>query len=242
MARIVTMSLRIAYAVHPDSAHISLAAQIFVSAGVVLLFIINIIFSQRIVRACLPSLGWNRIVSWGFLFLYFTIPAALAILITSVVQIYHTLDRSIIAIDVSMQRFGSTYFLVITALPFLFIATALLYPKKGPIDNFGINHIYQKMVILAVSAALLTIGAAWRTSNIWRPPRPLDRSTPWYLSRASFYIFNFTLELFVIYIYALVRVHKVFHIPDGAKGPGSYSLNTTLSDDSQPSHKKETAS
>lgn len=242
MARIVAMSMRIAWAVHSDNARIALAAQIFVSAGVVLLFIINMIFSERILRACAPALGWSRIVSWGFLFLYFTIPATLAILITSIVQIYHTLDKSIIAIDISMQRFGLTYFLIISALPFLFIATALLYPRKGPIDNFGIKSIHRKMVILAISTALLTIGAAWRTSNVWRAQRPLDKSTPWYLSRTSFYIFNFALELSVVYFYLLVRKDKVFYIPDGAKGPGSYSLNRHHNDESQPEHKEETAS
>ena len=236
------MSMRIAWAVYPDNARIALAAQIFVSAGIVFLFIINLVFSQRILRACLPSFGWSRILSWGFLFLYFTILATLAILVTSIVQIYHTLDRSIIAIDISMQRFGLTYFLIISALPFLFIATALFYPRKGPIDNFGIKSIYRKMVILTISAALLTIGAAWRASNGWRGQRPFDKSTPWYLSRTSFYIFNFALEFSIICIYILFRVDKVFYIPDGAKGPGSYNLNRHLGGQSQPTNKEETAS
>jgi hypothetical protein len=46
---------------------------------------------------------------------------------------------------------------------------------------------------------------------------------PWYLSRACFYVFNFTVEVCVVYMYALLRVDQRFHVPDGAKGPGSYS-------------------
>ena len=241
MARMVTMSLRIVWAVYPNSARISLAAQIFVSAGIILLFIINIIFSQRILRACIPSLGWNRIISWGFIFLYFTIIATLAILVTSIVQIYHTLDRSIIAIDVSLQRFGVTYFLIVCVLPFLFIAIALLYSGKSQTDNFGTGSIQKKMAILSLSAALLAIGAAWRTSNVWCDRRPLDSSTPWNLSKAAFYVFNFTLELIVVYLYALFRIDKVFHIPNGAKGPGSYNRDRNMSNESQSANKEETS-
>ena len=242
MARIISMVLRIVWAAYPDSARISLAAQIFVSAGVILLFAINNVFSQRILRSCAPSLGWNRIVSWGFIFLYFTIPATLAILITSIVQIYHTLDRSIIAIDVSMQRFGLTYYLIVCFMPFLTMAAALASSGKSPVDHFGVGSIHKKMAMLALFTALLTIGAAWRTSNVWRDRRSFDRSTPWYLSRAAFYIFNFTLELFVVYLYALFRVDKVFHIPDGARGPGSYGRTLDKADDSPSTHKEQSPS
>ena len=54
------------------------------------------------------------------------------------------------------------------------------------------------------------------------PPRPKTHPY-WFDSKACLYIFYFSLELIVLYLYVVVRVDKRFYIPDHAKGPGSYN-------------------
>ena len=90
--------------------------------------------------------------------------------------------------------------------------------------DFGKGSKYRKLAVLGLGTSILTIGAAWRTSNVWREAVPLTRPMPWYLSRASFWVFNFTLEVLVVYLYAAVRVDRLFYVPDGTKGPGSYGV------------------
>jgi hypothetical protein len=37
---------------------------------------------------------------------------------------------------------------------------------------------------------------------------------------------DFGLEIVIVFLYAIMRVDLRFHIPDGAKGPGSYRIDT----------------
>ncbi|KAK3060612.1 hypothetical protein LTS18_008151 [Coniosporium uncinatum] len=56
----------------------------------------------------------------------------------------------------------------------------------------------------------------------------MTQPLPAYLSKGPFYVFNFTVEVLTVYLYAYVRVDRRFHIPNGAKGPGSYTLGLTV--------------
>ena len=89
------------------------------------------------------------------------------------------------------------------------------------VDKFGQGRFRTKIAILLFSSTILTLGAAFR-AGIGYVPRP--RANPaWYHSKACFYIFNFMIEIIVVYLYAFMRVDKRFHIPNGVHGPGSYS-------------------
>jgi hypothetical protein len=45
-------------------------------------------------------------------------------------------------------------------------------------------------------------------------------------------MFNFGVEILTVYLYAIMRVDRRFHIPDGARGPGSYERQQELSESS----------
>ncbi|RMZ88992.1 hypothetical protein DV736_g3785, partial [Chaetothyriales sp. CBS 134916] len=86
MARIVTMVMRIVWACYPHNVRVAIAATIFVNAGILILFIIDLIFAQRILRATHPHFGWHKTVTTVFTVLYVLIIFMLAMVITSVVQ------------------------------------------------------------------------------------------------------------------------------------------------------------
>lgn len=95
MARIVTLCLRIAWASRPRDIDLAIAASIFVQAGVLLLFIVNLIFAQRIVRSYHPKLGWSKGLGLTFKFLYFCVAAMLIMVIVAAVYTFFTLDMAL---------------------------------------------------------------------------------------------------------------------------------------------------
>ncbi len=59
MARIITLVLRISWACFANNAALALAAQIFINAGILVVYIVNLIFTQRLLRALQPPIGWH---------------------------------------------------------------------------------------------------------------------------------------------------------------------------------------
>ena len=222
MARTVTCIMRIVWANRQTNINIAIAATVFVAAGVVLLFAINTVFAQRILRAMHPRAGWNSALSAVFIGLYALIIISLIMLITATVDNFFTLNPNTKRIDRDIQLYGQTYYAFLSFLPIPIVLISLLIPQTARTDKFGSGRHRNKLWLLLFSSALLCLGASFRTGTNYLPLRPRD-DPAWYHSKACFYIFNFSIEIIVVYSYILFRVDKRFHIPDGAKGPGAYS-------------------
>ncbi|MCJ1307202.1 hypothetical protein MMC25_000848 [Agyrium rufum] len=221
MARITSCVMRIVWANYPFSVKIAIAAQVFVAAGVVLLFIINLIFAQRLVRALHPNIGWHRLFHWAFIALYVLIVLTLATIIVAVIQSFYTLDPNIRRIDRDLQLYGQSFYVMVSFLPILLIAVSLAIPRQSRPDKFGEGRMRTKFAVCVTSAVLLCLGASFRNGTNYLTPRP--RQDPaWYQSKACFYIFNFTIEIIVLCLWILSRVDRRFHVPNGSKGPGDY--------------------
>lgn len=224
MARIVTCTMRIVWATRPTNIRIAIAAMVFVAAGVLLLYIINLVFAQRICRAAHPNFGWHKAVSMLFRVLYGLIVVVLAIVITAVVQSFYTLNPNTHRIDRDLLFFGQSYLLLFAFLPLPLVLFTLVIPRKTRVEKFGSGRWRSKIWILLASAALLCLGAAFRAGTNYKNPRP-KTDPAWYDAKWCFYVFNFTIEIIVVYMYLILRVDRRFHIPDGAHGPGSYTVS-----------------
>ena len=222
MARTVTCILRIAWSTRPTKVPLAIAAMIFVAAGVVLLFIVNLIFAQRILRASHPHFGWHKALHNAFMFFYASIVVSLIMLITCTTQSFYTLNGNTRRIDRDVQLYGQTYFTIMAFTPVPMVIIGLLVPRTNPVDKFGVGRYRTKLYILLFASTLLTLGAAFRAGTNYMTPRPRNKPA-WYQSKACFYIFNFAIEIVVIYLYAILRVDMRFWVPDGARGPGAYS-------------------
>lgn len=77
MARISTLVLRIAWSTRHQNQGLAIAASILVNAGILIIYIINLLFAQRILRAENPRLGWNRILHFAYIALYVLLAGAL---------------------------------------------------------------------------------------------------------------------------------------------------------------------
>ena len=229
MARITTLVLRIAWASRPANVNLAIAATIFVNAGVLVLFIVNLIFAQRVVRSYHPALGWSRALGWAFRFLYLCVLAMLVMIITVTVDSFFTLDAGTRRIDRDVQLFVGTYIAALAFLPLpitlLAVALPLSHPqqrrRRRP-EKFGQGRQRTKVWLILSTSALLALGAGFRTGVNFTTPRPAS-DPAWYHSKACFYCFNFVIELAVVYAYTVMRFDRRFHVPDGSSAPGHYS-------------------
>ena len=214
--------MRIVWACRPHNVRIAIAAQIFVAAGVVLLFIVNLLFAQRMTRAAHPNLGWHKAFSIAFIILYILVVLFLLMLITAVIDSFYTLDKHTRMIDHRLQLTGQTYYAIISFLPIPLVIIGLLVPRKIRLEKFGSGSWRVKVAIILVSSFLLCLGATFRLGTNFMPPRPITNPPP-YFHKACFYIFDFTIEIIIVYLYLVMRVDRRFHIPNGSKAPGDYT-------------------
>jgi hypothetical protein len=225
MARIVTCSLRISWAYFPHNIKLAIAAQVFVAAGVVIIFIVNLVFAQRMIRASHPSFGWNPLLgSWTFKTIYLIIFLTITMLITATVDAFYVLSPYIHNVDRSIQLYGVTCFAVIAFLPIPMVLLLLAIPRHHPLQKFGKGHWRTKPTILLVGTTLLSFGAIYRAVTTWLTPVPLMQPLPHYFHKAAFYVVNFAVEILVVYLYAFTRVDQHFHVPDGSKNRKSYIM------------------
>ncbi|KAF1932810.1 uncharacterized protein M421DRAFT_416422 [Didymella exigua CBS 183.55] len=229
--RLITMSLRIAWACHQRNVGLAMAANIFVYVGTIILYMVNWFFTQRVVRAQHTKLGWSmpyRIVHRGAL--VFLIVSLLMIIVTSIWQNF-TLNKNARRIFRDMQLAGQTYFTVFAFAPIVFVLISLALPRHET-DKFGAGRLRVNITILLIAAAVVSAGQIFRCVIVWLPPSPLRnaqgqfQNPPWYYDKACFFAFNFVTEIIVLVMYAIVRVDLRFHVPDGAKRAGDYSRSS----------------
>lgn len=232
VTRVIASCLRMGWAYHHNNVHLAMTAQIFVYAGVIILIVSNLWWSQRILRAQHPYFGWSFIPSHTIAVVSVISALTIVAYVTSVcVQFYHqgTLAQSVAR---GLQQYGETLFAVLALLPIpiLFISfVAKTHPdlKERQVDNFGKRSIETKILVCFATAMLLSTGAVFRASVSFAPLLALSEPTPWFLSKACFYIFNFTLEAIVVIFWATIRTDKLFIVPNGSHGPYSYG-NATI--------------
>ncbi|KAL6233612.1 hypothetical protein BDW75DRAFT_214608 [Aspergillus navahoensis] len=222
MARITTLVLRIVWANRQHNIRIGIAANIFVNAGVLLVYMINLILAQRILRAKQPHLGWHPIPRVGGKVFYYLIPAALIMVITAIVLSFYTLDPVTRSDCRDVQLTAITYLLVFTCLPLLHIIPAVMLPKSKQEETFGQGSMLAKIVIVTASTFLCILIAGFKAGILWSPARPISNPA-WYHSKAAFYVLNFVLEIMILCLLTFSRIDKRFHIPDGSTKPGDYS-------------------
>ena len=224
MSRLVTMILRIVWATQPTNLRLGIATNVFVYAGVLLLFIVNLIFAQRIVRAWHPNVGWHRAFHHAFTALYILIVLSLCMLITAVIQSFYTLNHHTRRIDRSILLYGQTFYSIISFLPIpMLLLGGLLTPRKTRTEKFGSGRFRHKIFILLLSTFLLCLGASFRAGTNYAGGTRAINNPAGYQSKACFWIFNFVVEIIVILLYVVVRIDRRFWVPDHSKKAGDYS-------------------
>ncbi|KAJ5097940.1 Protein of unknown function DUF3112 [Penicillium argentinense] len=221
MSRVVASIIRIAWACHPTNVRLAIAAQIFVAAGVLLLFILNLLYSQRMLRAALPRIGWSRAVSYAFKVFYVLVVLTIIMVITCVIQSMYTLNTNTLRIDRDIQLYGATYFAIVAFLPLPITLLVLFFARGRDFEHPGSGTWAAKGCIVIFAAVLLCLGASFRAGTTWMPPRPAT-NPPWYDHKACFYVFNFGIDLSVVALFLIARVDRRFWVPNGSSAVRHY--------------------
>jgi hypothetical protein len=206
-----------------------MAAGIFVYAGIPILFITNLFFAERIVRAQHPHFGWSRPFSAIIpIAIFITVATVLCLISAVIVQFYTYLPGPQQAAR-DIQLYGQTFFAILATLPLLIVGISSAARANSKIkmtrtlDKFGSGSMRAKVAISMISAVILSLGAWYRAGTAYPRPTPQGIPAPDYFVKASFYIFNFTLEIIVVYGWLALRIDTRFFVPDGSKGPFSYA-------------------
>lgn len=232
-ARVATLVLRIVWATRPYNIRVAIAAQILLNAGILIVYIINLVLAQRILRAKQPNIGWNPILRATYKALYLSIGAALVTVITSVVVSFYTLNPHTRSQCRDIQLAVLTYLLVFISLPLLHVMAVLILPKSNHEEAFGEGSMTSKLVIVTLSSCLGIIIAGFKAGANWSPPRPANNPA-WYDSKACLYVFNFAMETLTLCVLTFGRIDKRFFVPNGCKGPGDYTrLKTQMAMDTE---------
>ncbi|KAF2748054.1 hypothetical protein M011DRAFT_29692 [Sporormia fimetaria CBS 119925] len=233
MLRTISMCLRIAWACHRTSIPLGIAAQVFVFAGTMILFIVNWFFAQRIVRAQHPKWGWSPIYRAFHILSLVVLVLNLLMLIVAAVGQFYISDSHTLQIFRGLLLAGQTYFAAFCVAPIVLVVVSVLLPHETT-ESFGGGLMVIKLVVLLVTATVVSVGVVFRCIVAWQPPTPIRNSqglpnpVPWYLSKACFYTFSLTTEAIAVIGYAIGRIDIRFIVPNGAKGPGSYSAGREL--------------
>jgi hypothetical protein len=222
------MTLRIAWACYPRNVGLGIAANVFVYVGTIILFMIDWFFVQRIVRAQHQRLGWStpyRILHRGALIVL--VLSLIMIIIASIWQFF-TINETNLSTFRAMQLTGQTYFTVFCIAPAALVLISNLIPRRE-VEKFGAGRLRVNITILLIAVTVLTTGQLFRCIIAWLPQtrvrdgsgRPIAQ--PWYYHRSCFYVFNFVTEIFVVIMFAVVRVDLRFHVPNGSRMSGDYS-------------------
>lgn len=232
-ARAITCILRIASTYQHHNINLLIATQVFVQAGVIPIYIANLFFSQRIVRATHPHLGWGKWFNAFFFSGLFIILATLLIVIVALVQTFFTRDRDILQMDRNIMLSGVTIFVVTAAMPILVTLGAILIPGQAAYEDFGTKGLSGKVSVLLLGSGLIFIGSLYRCVALWQPLVPVNEPLPGYLNRAAFYTVNFTVEVVVVLMYDLRRVDQRFYAPEGSLKCRSYEKARRLNEQQQ---------
>ncbi|KAK4543587.1 hypothetical protein LTR36_005482 [Oleoguttula mirabilis] len=233
--RIMANALRIAWSCYPDSVKLGIAAMVFVYAGIILLFIANLFFTQRIVRSQHPHFGWTKPFSIALPVLLVIIIGSILALIVGVILSFYTLNQKTLTRIRDIQLYGETLYAVVAFLPIPIVITSAL-ARRHPsirnneaIDKFGSGTMRAKIALVLVSATFLCLGASWRAATLWLPAEDSTNPVhPWYFHKEFFYVFDFTIEICVILSWLALRIDQRFFIPNGAQGPFSYAGGFTF--------------
>lgn len=212
MARIASNVLRIAWATHQTDIRLGIATTIFFNAGTLILYVVNIVFGQRLFGAARPQVTTHKIFKAVFTCLYVLVGLSLAAVITSIVQSFYTRSTYIHKIDRDIQLTAITYLFVLTCIPYFLIIAFLVAARDRVPAKLGSGSWTSKIVVLLVGTSLCVLIAGFKCGTSWETPRP--RTNPaWFDAKWAFYVFGFVPEILVSYTYIVMRVDRKFYIP-----------------------------
>lgn len=220
--RVVTCILRLVWATQLENPHIAIAATIFNSAGVLIIYFVVLVFAQRVFRATHPKLGWNKPFSKTLIVSYVLLAGALILTITFTVLSFYTLNMTLRSVARWIQRGAILYMMMFNLLSLVLLILSSLLPPAPDSENFGAGSMNSKLTILGVAVFFSVFNVGFRMGTAWADPRPTSNPA-WYDNKPAFYVILFGFEIIIVYLFLFSRIDRRFWVPNGSCQPGDYS-------------------
>jgi hypothetical protein len=225
MARVLTNVLRISWAAEPDNVSLGIAAMLFNNLGVFVLYIVNLLLAQRILRAQRPKLGWDPILRWCFKLAYCSVAVVAIVVVTFTVLSFYTLEHDLLIAARDVQLTAATYLLVFCLVPYALLAAAYFTPATSEIHEFGQGSKLVRTLMLLALTTLMVLEQGYKVGTAWvLTPHPRN-DPPWYFAKAYFYALGFMLEIIYLIIVIGGRVDRRFHVPNGSSKRTTYAVD-----------------
>lgn len=228
MIRLVTCSMRIAWATSPTDSHLAIASQVFNNAGVIFLYIVNMVLAQRVLRAKQPRVGWNPVFRLAFKVACGLIVGCLIMGIVALVISINTTDLQTLRSIRDVTLASVTYTVLISVSPLAILATAYAFGSSSAQEDFGTGGLTGKTILVFITSCLCAIIAGFKAGTTWETPRPAV-DPAWYHSKAAFYCFDFMIEVVVLSLFLFFRIDNRFYVPDGYRPANQTGLSKEAS-------------
>lgn len=213
--RVLTCMLRLVWTYRLVHVSIAVAAQVFVQAGVLLLYLMNLLLVKRIWVERVPGVKLqHRLKIFLGLLSMCTVATLIMVIISIIISVY-TLDQRTITSCRDIQRAGETYFVLFAMIPFPLLLISHCLSRDRSLQTMGFNppmaqtYTRRKMAVICLSTVLCLVNAGYKAGVVWMPIRSL-LDPAWYHSRACLYAFVFGTELCILLLCFVARVDLMF--------------------------------
>lgn len=150
MARITTFIMRIAWTENVSNEGLMIAAQVLVSAGVLLQYVVNLICTKRLLDARHPGFGRHPLVRLAFHLLYISILALIVTMIVVMVRFFtgktlsagedskfsredvSSVECCMLTCIIDLRKAAPIYFTIISFIPIPLATAVALVPSQIP--------------------------------------------------------------------------------------------------------------
>lgn len=203
--RTPALVMRIAWTFRPTNIAIAVTSHILLQAGVVVLYLGNLVYVGAVIRAGTGRHTWLTILEAALSIM--TLSAFVMGVVSVVVEV-HTLDERTRENCLWLQRAVATYFVALTTTPLALLVAAFRGHRKSLFRVM--KDTFSDAAITTVAALLCMLTSSFRAAVSWAPQRALFNPA-WYHSRAAFYAFELAPEVLLLLVYMLARVDQRFH-------------------------------
>ncbi|RPA85845.1 hypothetical protein BJ508DRAFT_168394 [Ascobolus immersus RN42] len=214
VSRIATFSLRTAWSTNILNKDLMMVAQILASAGVMVLYIVNLNLSKRFWDSRQPSIATSKPVKYAFIAFYVSVVIVLALLIKGVVMTFT--GGNVTSMDTTMMKIGPIWFAVFSFLPLPIMLGSALRPAHADATPLGTaadrSGMWEKVAVVVGAAVVLTLGSSVRAGANFLPKR-MNSDPAWYHGKGTFYVFLPVVEIAAMLMFLVGRMDKKFHIP-----------------------------
>jgi hypothetical protein len=218
ISRVVSMSLRIAWTADVTNKNIAIASNIFLNAGVLLLYIVNMALTHRFILTIFPHLPTKKTAPYNlafFLYMGSALPLLILVVVPGV-QLFLTSDLNTIHIDRDILRFAQCYLTVYVSAPVIAIitSTSIYFFASKKASGHSTREVCIRAAVLFVAGSLLIWIQAVKIMQTFytaTPETPLN--PPWFLRRPILYSGFFLPELLVVIIYAVASIRHRYVMP-----------------------------